>query len=149
MRACVYENVIQLLLSTFSWNAIVFSTLETCWVVSLPWSFLVRCWKERRWFRIKSIWCSMLCVARTFERLMAQDGFVYRSGFIKGLHNVRKLLATPQHWYLNLFQRNLAFRHGNALFVPCSLTLWWWLIWTLCCVVALFQILQECSCPVC
>lgn len=51
-RVCVYENVIQLLLSTFSWNAIVFSTLETCWVVSLPCPFLVRYWKERRWFQI-------------------------------------------------------------------------------------------------
>lgn len=32
--------------------------------------------------------------------------------FGKGLNNVRKLPATPQHSYLNLFQGNLAFKQS-------------------------------------
>lgn len=63
--------------------------------------------------------------------------------FGKGLNNVRKPPATPQHSYLNLFQRNLAYRLGKVLFVPCSLTLW--LLWTQC-IMMLPLCTEEYSC---
>lgn len=125
----------------------VFSTMETCWVVSLPWPFLVRYWKERRWFQIKSIWRSMLCVARTFNDLR-MDLFIDQalsraytmSGscsphlstgtwtFSKGIW-----LSDPETFVCAMFTDFMTMTNLNSVY----------------CVVALFQILQECSCPVC
>lgn len=70
--------------------------------------------------------------------------------FVKGLNNVRKLHATPQHEYLNLFQRNLALRPGNvSVCAMFSDSMMMTNLNSVYYVIASFYILQEYSCLVC